>query len=66
MRIQKVLSEVDQFCNFFFDERIQITLKAGYHWPTRETAFCWCANDGLTLNAGLVALSLSGVPYQYC
>ena len=31
-----------------------------------KMAFCWCAGDGPTLNAGLVALCVSGYPDQYC
>ena len=63
-QIQKVLSEGVQLCNsdnaFFFlfrGERIQIPLKM---------AFRWRADDGPTLNAGLVALRISGDPVQYC
>ena len=39
--------------------RIQIPLKVGHHRPVSETPFkcvCWRADDGPTLNAGLVAL----------
>ena len=37
-------------------ERFQIALKTGHHRHTREMAFRWLADDGPTLNAGLVAL----------
>ena len=49
-------------------ERIPIQLKAGHHRPTakRGMAFRWRADDGLTLNAGLVALCFSGDLDQYC
>ena len=39
--------------------RIQIPFKEGHHRPVSETPFncvCWRADDGPTLNAGLVAL----------
>ena len=40
--------------------RIQIAPLAGHHRPASETAICmasrWRADDGPTLNAGLVAL----------
>ena len=35
---------------------IQIPPSAGNHWHASETAFLWSADDGPTLNAGLVAL----------
>ena len=35
---------------------IQITLKAGHHRSASEMAFRGRADDGLTLNSGLVAL----------
>ena len=47
---------------FFFNstknsaQHCQIALKAGHHRPASETAFRWRADDGRTLNAGLVAL----------
>ena len=39
-------------------DRIQIPLLAGHQWPASETsiAFRWRADDGPTLNDGLVAL----------
>ena len=37
---------------FLVNEWIQIQLKSGHH----RLAFCWRADDGQTLNAGLVAL----------
>ena len=37
-------------------ERVQIPLKAGHHRPASETSFKWRADNGPTLNAGLVAL----------
>ena len=45
-----------EFCLFVFlvDEVIQIPIKVGHHWPAIEMAFRWRANDGPTLNAGLV------------
>ena len=49
------------FCCFFREERFHIPLEAGHHR--------WHADDGPTLNAGLVAsriLIISGVPVQYC
>ena len=50
---------------------IQIPPKVGHHRPSSETtfkmAFRWWADDGLTLNSGLVALcDFSGDPDQYC
>ena len=42
---------------------MQISLKAGHHRPASETplmAFRWRADDGPTLNAGLVVLRISG------
>ena len=45
---------------YLLHAQIQIPQKAGYYWPARETPFKfrfpWRANDGPTLNAGLVAL----------
>ena len=77
-RIKKVLSEGVKTHTFFFyfnyflvlmrGERIPIQLKAGHHRPAakRGMAFRWRADDGLTLNAGLVALWFSGDLDQYC
>ena len=36
--------------------RIKMPLLAGHHRPASEMAFLWRADDGSTLNAGLVAL----------
>ena len=41
---------------FIREKRIQIALEAGHHRSNSETPFKWRANDGPTLNAGLVAL----------
>ena len=38
---------------------IQIPPKVGHHRPTSKTAFQWWADDGQTLNAGLVSLGFS-------
>ena len=71
-RIQKVLSEgansatLTTFFFFFRGERIQISLKAGHHRPGSKMALHWHADDGPTLNAGLVALRISGDLVQYC
>ena len=55
------------FFIFFKGERIQRSLKAGHHWPNQRNAiFHWRADDGPTLNAGLVVLRISGDPVQYC
>ena len=57
------------FLNFFFFfkvVRIQILLKAGHHRPASETLFAFRADDGPTLNAGLVVLKISRDPVQYC
>ena len=59
------------FYFFFRGERIQIALKAGHHRPARETPFTFFlrADDGPTLNTGLVALRIliiAGHPVQYC
>ena len=47
-------------------ERIHISLKAGHHRPAREAPFKWRfdggADDGLTLNAGLVAWGVFRTP----
>ena len=56
--------------HFLVDEgRIQIPLAAGHHRPTSEKPFklrfACCADDGQTLNAGMVALWFSGDPDQY-
>ena len=54
---------------FFKGERIQISLKAGYHLPASDTPLNGVllrANEGPTLNAGLVVLRISGDPVQYC
>ena len=71
------LCNSDNVFFLFRGERIQIPLKAGHYRPTSETpfkwrlagvlmAFCWRADDGPTLNAGLVALRILGDPVQYC
>ena len=49
---------------FFVFKRIQLPLLMGYHRPASQNS--WRADDGPTLNAGLVALRFSGVPDQYC
>ena len=53
-------SNYDVFWNFLFDEGREhpntVTLKAGQQWPASITLFRWRANDGPSLNAGLVAL----------
>ena len=41
---------------------MQISLKAGHHRPPAKRH----ADDGTTLNAGYVALWLSGDPDQHC
>ena len=38
------------------EEIIQLPLKVGHHRPDSETPFRCRADDGSTLNAGLVAL----------
>ena len=57
-RIQKVFSEEVQIV--LVDEWIQMPLKPGHHRPASkkaiQMAFRWRADDGPTLNAGLVAL----------
>ena len=61
---RKFLSEGSNFDNVFFFSlmrggRIQISLLVGHQWPASETPFKWRftggADDGPTLNAGLVA-----------
>ena len=47
-RIQNFFSEGVQL--FLVNEWIQIRLISGHHWPP----FRWRADDGSTLNAGLV------------
>ena len=54
------------FLLLFKGERIQISLKAGHHRPASEMAFRWRADDGPTLNAGLVVLRISRDLVQYC
>ena len=41
-------------------------LKRAISGPPAKMAFCWRADDGLTLNAGFVALRISGHPVQSC
>ena len=61
-RIQKKIVRRGPTLTTFFllisGERIQIQLKAGHHRPAIKMAFRWRADDGLTLNADLVALWL--------
>ena len=40
-RIQSFFRGVSNFDNFFFDDWIQIPLKAGHHRPVSETKFQW-------------------------
>ena len=49
--------------------RIQIPLEAGHHWSSSKhhlMALGWHADDGPTLNAGLVAFRFSRDTDQYC
>ena len=63
--IQKVLSEGAQLRHLF---KLMREGGSKYHYkqaiigsPAKH-----CADDGPTLNSGLVALRFSGDPYQYC
>ena len=47
-------SNSDVFFLFMRGERIKIPLKMGHHRPAIEMAFRWRADDGSTLNAGLI------------
>ena len=76
-RIQKVLSEGVQLCNsdndfLFFKGREDPNITKSGPSPARQRNAInsgWRADDGPTLNAGLVALRIlriSGDPIQYC
>ena len=47
-------------------ERILLPQKAGHHQPASGTPFRWWADDGLTLNAGLIALWSGPVLLSLC
>ena len=56
-QIQKVSSEgVQLIFSLMRGRKIQIPLLAGHQRPASETPFRWRADDGPTLNAGLVVI----------